>query len=276
MKAARILAVAVLITVAAGCGSPGAGAPASPLTASTSAGGTLASLSQPLEHIHGAAIDPSSGILYAGTHHGTWSVSPDGTVALAGSADDDFMGFTIASPDRWLASGHPGPGSDAVNPLGLIASTDKGKDWSAVSRSGTSDFHALAAAGERVAGYDGGQTILLSADGGQTWTAGASIQPSSLAYAGPSLFAATGGGLMRSRDGGRTFSAVAGAPAAVLLSASGETAMWCVDSQGVAWSSPDSGATWVRRETVGQVAAIAAISADSAYVLTTERLRKLG
>lgn len=39
----------------------------------------------------------------------------------------DLMGFTVAGPDRFLASGHPGPGADLPEPLGLVESRDGGQ-----------------------------------------------------------------------------------------------------------------------------------------------------
>jgi hypothetical protein len=46
----------------------------------------------------------------------------------------DLMGFTVAGPGRYLASGHPGLHVDQAQPVGLIETTDGGVTWTPVSR----------------------------------------------------------------------------------------------------------------------------------------------
>ncbi len=46
----------------------------------------------------------------------------------------DLMGFTVAGPGRYLASGHPGLHVDLPQPVGLIETTDGGVTWTPVSR----------------------------------------------------------------------------------------------------------------------------------------------
>jgi hypothetical protein len=46
------------------------------------------------------------------------------------------MGFTLADPDRFYASGHPGEGTDLPNPVGLLESRAAGLTWSQLSRQG--------------------------------------------------------------------------------------------------------------------------------------------
>src|SRR3546814_10803145 len=55
----------------------------------------------------------------------------------------DYMGFS-ATRDTFYSSGHPAPGSDLVNPFGLIKSTDGGQTWQKLGLEGESDFHILA------------------------------------------------------------------------------------------------------------------------------------
>lgn len=55
------------------------------------------------------------------------------------------MGFSVAGPDHFYASGHPGQGIDLPNPVGLIESRDGGMTWAPLSRQGDSDFYALTA-----------------------------------------------------------------------------------------------------------------------------------
>lgn len=267
-SAAAVGFIAMLVLSACSNGQ-GSSSPSS--SAASSPG---AQLSQPLEHIHGAAVDAATGAVIAGTHHGVWRIAANGEVIQAGQSQDDFMGFTIATPSRWYASGHPGSGSSAPNPLGLITSTDNGKTWTDVSLTGEVDFHALAVSANTIAGYDSAAGLMISADSGRTWNKGMHIRPASLTFSGTSLLAATDQGLLVSSDSGATFTPIVNAPRAVLLSAVG-SAVWCVDTNGHAWSSPDAGATWSQQGTVGQVSAIAAIGPDSAYTLTPTTLTKL-
>lgn len=90
-----------------------------------------------------------------------------GGPAQISQEQQDFMGFTVAGPDRLLASGHPTPGQDLPAALGLIESRDGGRTWQPVSLLGQADFHVLRAAGERVYGFDPASGMLLaSGDGG--------------------------------------------------------------------------------------------------------------
>lgn len=92
-----------------------------------------------------------------------------GGPAQISQEQQDFMGFTVAGPDRLLASGHPAPGQDLPAALGLIESRDGGRTWQPVSLLGQADFHVLRAAGERVYGFDPASGMLLaSGDGGRT------------------------------------------------------------------------------------------------------------
>jgi hypothetical protein len=54
------------------------------------------------------------------------------------------MGFTVAAPNQFLGSGHPGE-SDQNDPpnLGLIESTNGGQTWNSLSLKGAADFHSL-------------------------------------------------------------------------------------------------------------------------------------
>jgi hypothetical protein len=63
------------------------------------------------------------------------------------------MAFMGDPSSLLLASDRPGPGSDMVNPLGLMTSTDGGDSWRAVSLGGPVDFHAMAENGDQVIGW---------------------------------------------------------------------------------------------------------------------------
>ncbi|WP_348245882.1 WD40/YVTN/BNR-like repeat-containing protein, partial [Salmonella enterica] len=83
----------------------------------------------------------------------------------------DTMGFAVVGPDRFIGSGHPELRDDLPPLLGLISSSDAGRTWEPVSLLGEADFHALDADGARVVGYDAsGGRLMRSDDGGRTWT----------------------------------------------------------------------------------------------------------
>lgn len=151
-------------------------------------------------HIHAIARDPvDSSVVLLAAHEGLFRLSDQQPAAVG--PEIDLMGFTVTPDGRYLASGHPGPGVDLPEPLGLIESTDRGESWQVVSRGGESDFHALAATSDRVLGFDG---ELRLSDDGQTWrTLPIDSMPASVAIAEGSrtMLAATEEGVLRSEDG---------------------------------------------------------------------------
>src|SRR3546814_10389130 len=84
------------------------------------------------------------------------------------------MGFTVAGPGRFLASGHPGIGTDAFQELdrplfGLIESIDGGRTWDPVPLSSEVDFHGIEAVQGNVYGFDSTSSrLLVSTAGGTT------------------------------------------------------------------------------------------------------------
>lgn len=231
-----ILLVALLagaIVLATGAGteqSPGAGAPSG-----AAAGG----------HVHGLGLTPSGDGVLIAAHNGLFRAPVGGGAPVQVSAEQqDFMGFTVASPERLLASGHPAPGQNLPAALGLIESRDGGRTWQSVSLLGEVDFHVLRAAGERVYGFDGASgRLLASADGGRTWQERplpAPIFDLAIAPGDPQrLIAATEAGLVASRDGGRTWR-LAG-DAVGLLAWPSSAQLLVVDEQGQVLSGAPGG-----------------------------------
>ncbi|MEU2769852.1 F510_1955 family glycosylhydrolase [Streptomyces diastaticus] len=170
-------------------------------------------------HLHGLGVDPSDNTVYAAGHHGVFRLS-DGKAARVAGRYQDTMGFTVTGPSTFLASGHPSPTDpDARSPhLGLIRSTDAGRTWNTLSAEGEADFHALEQAGSTLYGFDSQSGKLwASTDGGRTWDQRAALPLLDLAAHAQNpdtVWAATGKGLERSTDAGRTFRAV---PAALGL-----------------------------------------------------------
>jgi len=201
----------------------------------------------PSSHVHGVGIDPGDGLLYLATHDGLFRYEPTGPVRIG--PVNDLMGFTIAGPAHYYASGHPGAGSDLPDPAGLIETRDGGQTWKQLSRQGLSDFHALTASSGAVVGYDG--TLRTSSDGA-TWTSlSAPVQPFALTSSpdGAVLLATTEGGPVRSGDAGKTWSAIPGAPLLLLVAwASGtQGTVAGITPDGQVLISTDAGLSWNER-----------------------------
>lgn len=278
LRRAVVPTLAVAALTLAGCGAadntPSAqDAP----TASAAADATLVSttvLSPQVDHLHGLHV-MADGSVVAGTHSGLFSIGADGATARVGSLDDDLMGLTgIAGTDTILSSGHPGKSSASPNPLGLVTSADQGQTWAAKSLVGEIDFHALAGTERLIVGFGGGATLMVSTDGGVTWSDGAAEPVGALAITGDYVWAVTATGLQRSDDQARTFSPVAGAPDLVVLAAGADGSLWGVDLNGLAWRSA-TGTEWEQRGMVGPVDALAATSFDSAVAATTRAVHQL-
>jgi hypothetical protein len=160
----RAMAVLALILIAlsmAKCGEDGD-------SASSEAGPDLGG---PV-HIHGLGLNPDDGALIIATHTGLFR-SPDGAQRSerVGNRSQDTMGFSVVGPDHFLGSGHPDLRENLPPLLGLIESRDAGTTWKPVSLLGQADFHVLEASRDRVYGFDAsGGRLLLSRDGGKTWT----------------------------------------------------------------------------------------------------------
>ena len=137
----------------------------------------------------------------------------------------DAMGLTVQA-DTILASGHPDPANQdhtftAPN-VGLVRYSDAG--WEQVSLAGVTDFHLLAAtpaAPDFLLGLPSDRAVLAaSTDAGQTWTDVGPLTARDISIdtmQADIVTATTPDGLMVSRDGGTTFSAVANAPALLVI-----------------------------------------------------------
>lgn len=222
----------------------------------TDEGATRAGL--PSAHVHGVAVNPADDKVYLATHDGLFRYD-DGGPKRVGPVID-LMGFTVAGPDRFYASGHPGPGTDLPQPVGLIESTDAGQTWTPRSRQGQSDFHALAASTAGVVGFDG--TGLRATGDGTTWRElDPPVSPYALAASpdGRVLLATSRSGPIRSTDAGATWTHVEGAPLLQVVDwadgtgngdAGGSTVVGVTPDGAVAVST-DAGATWTPRGNAG-------------------------
>ena len=223
-------------------------------------------------HVHGIGIDDDGRVLL-GTHGGAMAVEDD-AVRHVGRAATDLMGFVVAADGTLWASGHPGPGDDLPEPVGLLRSTDGGQSWEQLSRGGQSDFHALAAGDGVVYGFDG---VLRRTEDGRTWTEpGGDVLPASLAVDpadGDLVLATTQAGPVRSTDGGATFSRLADAPLLVFLAWTTPDDLWGVAPDGAVHHSADGGTSWHRTGSAGgPPQAFTADGSDTVVVALEDRL----
>ena len=199
-------------------------------------------------HVHGLAVDPSTGDLQVATHAGLFRVPAQGLATRVSAAAQDFMGFAVATPDRLLASGHPDLSQTLPPHLGLLESRDGGRSWSPVSLLGKADFHVLEPIGSRIYGYDGLAGRIRVSDDGTTWRDGAAGSVTDL-LADPSdpaaLLVATPQGLGRSQDAGMSVQPVEG-PAVVLL-ARADGVVAGIDAQGNVYQQDQAGWSLVSR-----------------------------
>ena len=175
-----------------------------------------------LTHVHGLAYSEDGQRLMIPSHHGLALYSEEGWSKAAGP-QHDYMGFAVTRRAIY-SSGHPEPGSDLVNPFGVIKSGDGGRTWQQLSLQGESDFHLMASGFDSATLYvyntrpnsrmstpglyysrnDGAKWQRASAQGiGEAPTALA-VHPSDSRV----VAVATGAGLYLSRDAGQRFRAI--------------------------------------------------------------------
>lgn len=224
-------------------------------------------------HIHGLGINPSDETLYVATHYGLYTVEPHRAPQRVGDLAQDFMGFTIAGPDEFLASGHPDP-ADRQHPphLGLIKSSDAGQSWESLSLHGSADFHALEYRHSRVYGHDSQSGAVMVSLDEQSWQRRAEIPASDLAVSpadADEILATTRHGLLRSTDGAMTFGAVSGAPTLALVSWPERGPLLGADLEGNLYTSPDNGRTWQLQHALDvKPQALLAASDGQVYIAT--------
>lgn len=231
----------VAATTSSSAGTQTAG-PVSPSGGAPSASPDAEPIRLPLAHVHAIARDPGTGRLVVAAHDGLYVYN--GTTAERVGPVIDFMGFTVAGPGHYYASGHPGTATDLPQPVGLIESRDGGRTWDVLSRGGRSDFHALTTAGETVVGFDG--ALRATADG-RSWTdANLDTQPRTItgSSSGTTVLATTEEGLMRSGDGGASWQRVDEAPRLLMAAFGAGDAVAGLSPDGQVHTSADAGRTW--------------------------------
>ncbi|MFC4003675.1 F510_1955 family glycosylhydrolase [Prauserella oleivorans] len=225
-----------------------------------------------LAHVHGLGVDPADGTLYAATHHGVFRLPENGGPERVADRQQDTMGFTIVGPRHFLGSGHPGPNENLPDHLGLIESTDAGQTWRSLSLEGEADFHALEAKHDLVYGYDSQTQRLMVTANRRDWDRRASLALADFTVHPADanvLLATTQDGPARSTDGGRTFTAMPGAPVLLLLDWPAENTLVGVDPNGAVHTSDNGGQSWTARGRVsGAPQALATNGPSEIYVAT--------
>ena len=172
-------------------------------------------------HIHGLGFSADGQQLFVPAHDGI-VVYQNGRWEVSNLPVHDYMGYSAVN-DGFYSSGHPGSGSNLVNPLGLIRSTDGGQTITRLSFEGESDFHLMSVGYRNHAIYvlNPSPNSRLSAglhyslDDGQTWeqSAGQGISGNPIQIAvhpteAQTIALAAAGGLFMSNDYGDTFTRV--------------------------------------------------------------------
>ncbi|QWH17234.1 VPS10, VPS10 domain protein [Bacillus mycoides] len=99
-------------------------------------------ISGKIEHIHGIGYAGNMPGVSIATHSGI-KVYQNGKWFETTTELHDYMGFQ-ATKNGFFASGHPEPGANLKNPLGLMKSSDGGNTLEKLAFYGESDFHNLA------------------------------------------------------------------------------------------------------------------------------------
>jgi len=174
-----------------------------------------------IRHLHGLGFSADGQQLIVPAHDGLL-IFEGGQWTIPNLPVHDYMGFS-PTDNGFYSSGHPGPGSNLVNPLGLVSSDDGGQTLNTLTLEGESDFHVMAVGYENHAVYvlNPAPNSQLSVglhytlDDGQTWEesraqglSGAPIQIAVHPTEANLVALATEGGLFLSNDYGDTFTRV--------------------------------------------------------------------
>jgi len=238
-------------------------------------GGEPAAVTLRVDHVHGIGVDPADGSLVLGTHEGLYRAGAAGVEGPVGDRVQDFMGFTVAGPGRYLASGHPGSTPGPAD-LGLIESTDGGLTWTTRSLGGEVDFHALEHRHGLTYGVDAVSGRLLVSEDLETWET-RSVAPLADLAVSPDdpdvLLGTSADGPVRSSDGGRSFTLVEGAPLLLLLSWADDGTLVGASPAGDVHVSSDGGATWHEAGALGRAPqALLAVDGTTVHAVAGDRV----
>lgn len=92
-------------------------------------------------HVHGLGFSNDGQKILVPSHDGL-RVFNGGKWHVPEGQKNDYMGFSMVD-DGFYSSGHPEKGSNLKNPLGVVKSTDGGKNLQTLALLGESDFHNM-------------------------------------------------------------------------------------------------------------------------------------
>lgn len=156
-----------------------------------------------VDHVHSVETDGDK--VFAGTHQGLYEFVDNNWVRRG--LEFDVMG--LAQHDSELfASGHPGPGKEFPDPVGILHSADGGETWDSLTLSGEVDFHLLKVSETSMVGVAANySSVIFSDDFGSTWSPLdlTSLSDLSLHHSSGDLLMASEGSLFLSEDSGSAF-----------------------------------------------------------------------
>ena len=277
-KRRTLLAMACSLTVGfAGCGDesrrengpraaiatgPAMAAPvrtaSTPASAASSGGGA--------PFIGSMAVDPADGTLVIGTGVGLYRLGPgrtrakrfDGELRTPGGSGRVSANLVLrfSRPGTLVASGHPAPGTELPENLGLITSRDGGATWRPVSLLGEADLHALDVRGSVVVGQPAEESrLLVSRDGGRTFQERAAPGVALAVVLDPAepdhIVITTQDGVFVSANAGANWRQrdVLTGPAHLARSQDGP--LFRIEAGGAVQASEDGGTTWTQRGNAG-------------------------
>lgn len=176
-----------------------------------------------IKHLHGLGYSADGKQLIVPAHDGL-VIYENGQWRVPDAPINDYMGYA-PSDEGFYSSGHPGPDTKRVNPLGLIKSSDLGKTLTTLAFEGESDFHMMAVGYGSHAIYVLNTTpnsklgvgLFYSLDDAKTWTqsnaqglTGQLVQLAAHPSQANIIAAVTQDGSFLSTDHGQTFERVAG------------------------------------------------------------------
>jgi hypothetical protein len=225
---------------------------------------SVAPASQPQDepgivHVHALAFDPGDpSALYVATHTGLFRLDGENRAQRVGDECHDLMGFTVAGPGDFVASGHPdlrtqelqAPGKPPL--LGLVHSSDNGARWQPLSLLGEVDFHSLEVAHGLVYGSDSTSGRFMVSRDRTTWETRSSLSLADLAVSPTDadvVVASTEQGVVTSADGGRTWQRTTNQVFLVLDWT--ETGLYAIAPDGSVGISRNGGTNWLRQGSIG-------------------------